>query len=138
MQSRFSEKVLKSLRPFVMQGFLGLAILMISTALQAQQYSGTITGSVTDSSGAAVSGAAITVTNVGTNATYNATASDDGVFTIAQLPVGIYEVRIKANNFKEYVAKGVEVHTSSNAQISAKLDVGAVTESVTVEAGAVQ
>jgi Carboxypeptidase regulatory-like domain len=111
---------------------------LLSVAAYAQQYSGTINGTVTDASGASVAGAAITVTNTGTAATYNSTTSDQGVFTFAQLPVGTYDVTVKKSSFKEFVAKGVEVHTSTNTEVNAKLDVGSATETVTVEASNVQ
>ena len=117
---------------------LGLVLLALPLTLYGQQYSGTITGTVTDPSGAAVSGAAVTVTNNGTGATYNATTSAQGVYTFAQLPIGKYDLHVTQGSFKEYVAKDVEVHTSSPTDVSPKLELGAATESVTVEASAVQ
>ena len=72
---------------FVMSA-LFCALLLMPLAMQAQQYSGTITGTVTDAQGAAVAGASVTVTNSGTNEAYNTTTSDQGVYTIAQLPIG--------------------------------------------------
>ena len=117
---------------------LFVAMLGIPLAMQGQQYSGTITGTVTDSSGAALPQAAVTATNTGTNATYTAMTSEQGVYTFAQIPVGMYEVRVKVPNFKEYIAKGVEVHTSTPTMVTAQLELGAVTESITVEVGDVQ
>jgi hypothetical protein len=116
--------------------FCALAALPLT--MYGQQYAGSITGTVTDSSGAAVPNAAVTATNTATNATYNTTSSDQGVFTFAQVPVGVYEVNIKVPNFKEYIAKGVDVHTSTPTIVAAQLALGAVTESVTVEVGDVQ
>jgi len=113
-------------------------LLMLPFAAHAQQYSGSITGTVTDPSGAAVAGATVTATNSGTNATYTATTTDLGAFTFPQMTVGAYEVRIKHASFKEFVAKGVEVHTSTAAEVNAKLELGATTELVTVEATDVQ
>ena len=98
----------------------------------------TITGTVSDPSGAAVAGAAVTVTNTGTGATYNATSSAQGVFTFAQLPVGSYDLKVTQSSFKDYLAKGVEVHTSTTTDISPKLEVGAHSDTVTVEASSVQ
>src|SRR5258708_2066233 len=119
--------------------FCGLVLLLaIPFAAHAQQYSGTITGTVTDPSGAAVAGANVTAANVGTNASYAATTSDLGSFTFAQLPIGTYEIHVKQGSFKEFIAKGVEVHTSTVTEINAKLDVGTASETVTVEASDVQ
>jgi hypothetical protein len=113
-------------------------LLAIPFAANAQNYTGSIGGTVTDPSGAAVAGAAVTVINTGTNATYTATSSELGAYTIPQLTVGSYEVHIKHASFKEFIAKGVEVHTSSTTDVNAKLDLGAATEMVTVEATDVQ
>ncbi len=120
------------------RGLFWVLMLTIPLAMHAQQYSGTITGTVTDSSGASVPGAEVTATNTGTGSTYNATASDQGVYIFAQLPVGNYEVHVKKASFKEFVAKGVEVHTSTTTEVSPKLDVGSASETITVEASDVQ
>ncbi|MFZ0808021.1 MAG: carboxypeptidase regulatory-like domain-containing protein, partial [Candidatus Sulfotelmatobacter sp.] len=85
-----------------------------------------------------VPGATVTATNTGTGAVYNATTSDQGVYVFAQLPVGTYEVDVKKASFKAFVAKNVEVHTSTSTDISAKLDIGAASETITVEASDVQ
>jgi hypothetical protein len=115
-----------------------LLMLAVPLAMHAQQYSGTITGTVTDSSGAAVPGAAVTATNMGTGEPHSTTTSDQGVYTFAQLPVGTYELHVKQASFKEFVAKNVEVHTSTTTEISPKLDIGSATETITVEASDVQ
>src|SRR5579871_1936066 len=91
---------------------LSLLMLAIPLAAHAQQYSGTITGTVTDPSGAAVAAASVTATNNGTGSAYKATTSDGGVYVFAQLPVGTYQLSVKKDSFKEFVAKNVEVHTS--------------------------
>lgn len=113
-------------------------LALFAVAAFAQQYSGTITGTVTDPQGAAIAGIPVTAINTATNATYNAVSSATGVYNFAQLPVGTYEVHIKAGNYKEFIAKSVEVHTSSVTNVDAKMELGAVTESVTVESSDVQ
>jgi hypothetical protein len=115
-----------------------LLALALPGALFAQQYSGTITGTVTDPAGAAVSGATVTFTNVGTNATDTTTTNDSGSFTFAQVPVGTYNVKIQQGGFKEFIANNVEVHTSTSTDVNAQLTVGAASETVTVEAADVQ
>jgi len=118
--------------------WIALLTLFFAVALQAQQYSGTITGTVTDPQGAAIPNAPVTAVNIGTNATYNATTSAQGYYSFAQLPVGTYEVHVKVGSYKEFIAKSVEVHTSSITTVDAKLELGAVTETVTVETSDVQ
>lgn len=119
---------------------LCILVLLLSSAgaVKAQIYYGTITGTVTDSTGAVVSGATVTVKNVGTAAEYTAKTSDAGNYTVSQLPIGVYEVRVKQTGFKEFAATDVEVHTSTNTEVNAKLELGATSETVTVEASDVQ
>src|ERR1035438_1314671 len=115
-----------------------LLVLAAPLAVNAQQYSGTITGTVTDPSGAAVSGLAVTATNVGNNSSYSTTTSEQGVYSFAQLPVGVYNITVKQGSFKEFVAKAAEVHVSTSTEVNAKLELGAASEMITVEASAVQ
>jgi hypothetical protein len=114
------------------------ALLAIPFSLHAQQYSGTITGTVTDQTGASVPGATLTIINTGNNSAVTVKSDAQGNFTAAQLPVGTYEVHVKQGNFKEYVETGVQVHTSTVTNVDAVLQVGVATERVTVSATAVQ
>jgi hypothetical protein len=93
---------------------------------------------VTDPSGAAVPDAKVTVVNAGTNNTFTTTTSAQGSYSVPQLPVGTYQVTIEQANFKQFVATGVEVHVSSNTAVNAALEVGAVSEKVSVQADEVQ
>jgi hypothetical protein len=113
-------------------------LLAVPFAAHAQQYSGTVTGTVTDPSGAAVAGAAVTITNTAMGVTHTATTSEQGVYSFVQLQVGTYEIHVKQASFKEFIAKSVEVHVSSTTEINAKLELGAASEMVTVEASDVQ
>ena len=116
-----------------------LALMLSSPGVtKAQIYYGTVTGTVTDATGAVMAGATVTVKNLATGAVYTATTSDSGVYVETQLPVGTYTVTVSQKGFKEFVATNVEVHTSSNTEINAKLEVGATSESITVEASNVQ
>jgi hypothetical protein len=93
---------------------------------------------VTDASGGAIPGATVTVTNTGTNEKSTAVTTSLGSYTIAQLPVGVYELHITMANFKEFVSTGVEVHVSTNTSVNAVLEIGSVSEKVTVQANDVQ
>jgi len=106
--------------------------------LAAQQVTGIISGAVTDSAGAVVNGAEVSVTNTATGEVRTAKTSDQGQYTIPELPAGNYDVSVKQTNFKEYVSKGVQVFVSSTTTVNPVLNVGAVTEQMTVEATAVQ
>jgi hypothetical protein len=113
-------------------------LLAIPFAAAAQQYTGTVTGTVTDPSGAAVAGATVTISNPSTGVTVTTTTSEQGVYSFAQLTAGTYEVHVKHGSFKEFVAKSVEVHVSTVTEVNAKLELGAASEMVTVEASDVQ
>jgi hypothetical protein len=110
----------------------------LPVALQGQAYYGSIVGNVSDTSGAAVVGAKVVITANATNVKFNTTTSSIGAYTLPQLSVGLYTVQITAPGFKVYVAKGVEVHTSTNTSLNASLQPGAVSETVTIQADEVQ
>jgi hypothetical protein len=113
-------------------------LVAVPVALHAQAYYGSIVGNVTDSQGAAVVGAKVVATANATDVKSQTTTSGLGAFSLAQLAVGVYTVHINAPGFKEFVANGVEVHVSTTTAVSAALQLGAVTEKVTVQADEVQ
>ncbi len=118
-----------------------LAILMLAVipvAIQAQAYYGSIVGNVTDTTGAVIVGARVVVTTNATDVTFNTTTSSIGAFALAQLPVGTYTVTITAPNFKTFKVDNVEVHVSTDTTVNGMLTPGAATQTVTVEATAIQ
>ncbi len=117
---------------------LGLAIATIaspSTAL-AQSVSGTILGTVTDASGSVLSSAKITVVNEGTGFSRTVKADTNGEYTVPQLPTGRYTVTSEMTGFKTTALSNVEVGVDQRVRIDLKLEVGAMSESVSVEATA--
>jgi hypothetical protein len=112
--------------------------LWMCVPLLAQKYTGTITGVVTDQQGAVVSGAEVTIANQGTGGSRTMTTNAEGIYVVPDLEVGKYQVRVKAAGFKEFVAKDVEVDTSSTATQNAALQIGSTGEQVTVEGSTVQ
>ena len=117
---------------------VALLLLLSPLAAYAQNYAGSVRGTVTDPSDSAVAGAKVTLRDVGTNATLTATTNESGSYSFPVVNVGNYEVTVKAGSFKEYVTKSVEVHVSTVTEVNAKLTVGASNEIVTVEATDVQ
>jgi hypothetical protein len=120
-------------------GYLAVAFsLLISTSAFAQKISGTVTGTVTDQHGAVAQGATVTVTDAQTNFTRTATTGPSGTFVFPELDPGTYSVKVAMTGFREYEATNVEVHVSSVTRVDAKLEVGARTEQVIVEAQAIE
>jgi Carboxypeptidase regulatory-like domain len=113
--------------------------LTLSTQLFSQgKTTGTIAGTVADPTGALISGAQITITNVATGDIRKVTSNASGEFQLPELPIGIYQVRVRQTGFREYVATGVGLHVDSTATINATLQLGDTNEQVTVEASTIQ
>jgi hypothetical protein len=81
---------------------IAMGVFLFSWAAFAQSDRGTITGTITDSAGAVVSGAPIEVQNVETGVVFHAASTETGNFTIAQVPVGTYELSVTVAGFKKY------------------------------------
>lgn len=77
--------------------------------LAAQMNRGTLTGSVTDSTGAVVPGVKIIITNTGTNARFETTSNETGTYTMPNLPPGPYKLEFASASFKKLVRSGVEL-----------------------------
>src|SRR5215469_16505749 len=116
--------------------FASLGVLSLASALLAQSDRGTITGTVTDPAGAVVANASIEARNAGTGLLYPSATTSTGNYTIAELPVGTYDVSATVPGFKKYVRQGITVEVAQVLRIDITLEVGAATESVTVQADA--
>jgi carboxypeptidase family protein len=106
--------------------------LMGSGPLQAQTVTGTILGNVEDPSGAAVANAQITVSNQDTGVARTAASNSDGVYNIPSLLPGKYTVEARAAGFSPAQVKDVELSVGSDTRVDLKLQVGQVTQQVTV------
>jgi Carboxypeptidase regulatory-like domain/TonB-dependent Receptor Plug Domain len=113
-------------------------VVLLLAPMYGQKITGTISGSITDPSGAVVANASVTALNTATGASRTATSTSSGEFTIPELAPATYKVTVKAPNFKESVVNDVVVHTSSTAFVNAKLEVGGATEVMEVNANALQ
>lgn len=98
--------------------------------------SSTLTGTVTDTSGSVIGAAAVTARNVDTNVSTSTMTDESGLYVIPTLTPGTYEVEVKKDGFKSTLRPGVVLHTDSATQVNFSLQVGALSQTVTVEAGA--
>src|SRR5215472_10038812 len=111
-------------------------LILSASLLFAQSDRGTVTGTVTDPAGAVIASASIVARNIETGVVYQAATSGTGNYTIAALPVGTYEVSVTVSGFKKYTRAGLQVGVAQTLRADIALEVGASTESVTVEAAA--
>jgi Carboxypeptidase regulatory-like domain len=100
--------------------------------LYGQSDRGTITGAISDSSGAVVPSAPIEAKNVETGAVYRAAGSSTGNYTLTQLPTGTYEITVAVPGFKSYVRQNLVLPVAQTLRIDVALEVGTASESVTV------
>lgn len=113
-----------------------LCLLLIPAAAFSQIANGTITGTVTDPTGATVAGAAVVVTNTDTGVTTPTVSTPTGAYTAPNLPVGAYSVTVTAAGFKRYVRAGLSIAAAQVLEVNIPLEVGAASESVTITAEA--
>ncbi|MBZ5702589.1 MAG: carboxypeptidase-like regulatory domain-containing protein [Acidobacteriia bacterium] len=114
-------------------GILVIGFCLLPMMAQAQvESSGSIGGAVSDSSGAVVVAAKVTITNVATHFDWTTTTSSTGQYQIGFLPAGTYEVAAEAPSFKRLVRKGITLSAAVKITVDLALEVGQVTEQVTV------
>ncbi|MDX2154076.1 MAG: carboxypeptidase regulatory-like domain-containing protein [Bryobacteraceae bacterium] len=110
--------------------------LYCHTALLAQQGRGSIQGTVTDTTSAAVPGAAVTILNTGTNIPFTTETNESGFYTAPALNVGSYTVTVEKQGFKKVVRTGITLQVDQRAQIDVVLDLGDVAQAIEVRADA--
>src|SRR6266567_782390 len=104
----------------------------------AQVLYGSIVGTVTDPTRSAISKAAVTVTNTSTGLSRQASADEAGYYSIPNLPQGTYDLSVSAAGFKPLTERNINVLINTVTRVDLGLEVGALSESVTVEASAAQ
>src|SRR3954462_7072252 len=116
-----------------------VGFLLLSSVLLFSQggATGTILGTVLDNSGAVVSGATVTVTNVGTGVINHTKTGTSGDYTVPFLQPGTYRVTVEAQGFQQSVLQNVGLVVAQDARANFTLKPGAVSETVSVEASAV-
>lgn len=127
-----------SVRTFALAApLLGLLFHAAAPIAAAQALYGSIVGTVTDASGAAVPGATVSVRHAETGQTRAATTTSAGVYSFPTLPSGTYTVTVALSGFRTFTRENVAVNVSDAVRIDARLAVDAVTEAVDVSAQAV-
>ena len=111
-------------------------LFMACAAVWGQGSTAQINGTVRDSSGLAITDAQVKVTQTATGLVRTTTSGTDGAFIFANLPIGPYALEVTKDGFSKYVQSGIVLQVDSNPTIDASLQVGAVSEQVSVQADA--
>src|SRR3954469_19959893 len=112
---------------------IGVVILLAAWVVTGQaQTQGGISGLVTDSSGAAVPGATVTVTNTATSGKRNTTTNAEGLYTFPAVPPGSYELKVELQGFKTAAIRAFKVDVQQTVRVDVPLQVGTLDETVTV------
>lgn len=110
-----------------------VVVLGTASAIVAQTGpQGTFVGTVTDSTGAAVPSAKVTVLNTGTQFVSDVTTNAEGNYYVPYLNPGTYKITIAASGFKQYVRDGIDLRPGETPRFDVRLEVGSMTDAVTV------
>jgi hypothetical protein len=114
-----------------------IAMLFPHAGLWAQADRGTITGTVTDPSGAAVPGVKVVAIQTATNVIYQAISNETGTYSVLNLPIGTYSIAFSRAGFKSVNQRGVVILANHTSQIDVKMEIGSTVETVQVNANPV-
>jgi hypothetical protein len=117
-------------------GLFALLAVLIAVPAQAQLLQGALEGNITDASNAAVIGAEVTITNEQTNAVRSTTTGAAGNYSFPTVAPGTYTLRVSSAGFQAHVQTGVSISINNVTRANIALEVGQVTETITVEASA--
>jgi hypothetical protein len=119
------------------RSYVGLALIAVTSLPAAAQIGGgALAGDVVDQAGAAVPGATVIVTAVGTNLTRMTVTGREGTYVVTGLTPGTYRVRVELTGFRPLTRDGIRLATGETLRLNMQLELGAVTEAVTVTADA--
>jgi hypothetical protein len=108
--------------------------LFLSRGVGYGQATGTIVGTIKDTAGAVIPGATVKLTHLGTGLARQVVTNDDGRYVAEALAIGTYEITAEMSGFKRFTHKAVKLDVADRLSIDIVMEVGAITEVVTVEA----
>src|SRR3974390_1117205 len=118
-------------------GFLFLALFVVVAVASGQTFRGTILGTVTDTSGAVISGATVKAKNSGTGLERTAQSSAEGNYSISELPIGTYTVTVTQAGFQTASNTNIVVDVASERRVDFALKPGQLTNTVEATSEAV-
>ena len=121
-----------------LRNLIGVVLAMfIVFNCAAQQITGSIRGTVVDSTGATVQGASVSATQTETGLSRTSIIDRSGAYVLLELPVGHYRLQVEGKGFATYVQQGIVLDVNETATIPVRLAVGAETQHIEVQADAV-
>lgn len=113
-------------------------LLILAATAFSQGGTSRVSGSVTDSNGAVLEGAKVTVTNEATGVAVTQVTTSGGLFSFASIPPGNYTIEVEQSGFKKVIRKATKVEVDTPLAVKIAMEIGDVTESVTVQADAIE
>jgi hypothetical protein len=133
------QRNLTAQRPWRLAVWLLTAVgLVAGIPVAAQSGRGTLSGLVTDTTGAIIPGASLKLTETGTGSRYDAVSSGQGLYTFPELQPGVYTLAVTFPKFESYTQTGITVSVGSTSTVNAVLSVGAASQSIIVSGDATQ
>ncbi len=126
------EAMFLSRRPAGMAGFVFAAVILVCTLAHGQLTTATLAGTITDPTGAVVSGAGVTVVNNDTHFTSKTVSNASGGYRIDLLPIGTYTMTVESPGFKKFVQANIALSVNQQANVGAVLQMGAANQTITV------
>ena len=120
----------------IVASFAALTIGLLAAPLNAQVLYGSIVGVVQDASGSTIPAATVSIVNKDTNLTRETVSNENGEYTLPNLQPGRYDVKVGLQGFREFVKTNVPVTAGQVSRVEARLEIGSVSETVTVESAA--
>ena len=129
---------MKKLQSMAVAVFCLTLVLLIcgANAAFAQEVTATVTGTITDQSGAAIAGANVTAKSVERGITYSATSNESGLYRISNLPIGNYELRVEKEGFQTSAYPAFTLVLNQIARIDVEMKVGQVSQTIEVSGAA--
>jgi hypothetical protein len=115
---------------------LSVVAFAFPSAGRPQSMNGTVSGTVTDQTGAVIPNAPVVLTSVGTGAQAKFTTNRDGIYSFPNVLPGIYDIAVSALGFREYVQRGISVRIGDAVRVDVKLELGASLQTIQVSANA--
>jgi carboxypeptidase family protein len=113
-----------------------LSLVLAPSSARAQVLYGSVVGAVKDAQGAAIPAATVVITNKETNSTRETVTGAEGEYTLANVLPGRYDIKVTLTGFREFVQTNVPVSVGQISRVDVKLEIGALTETVTVASDA--